>query len=450
MLVSCDSSMMSVLHAGHARLVLRRHEQIVVGGLAEIERSAGVRVDDGDLVGGHLRRQRRRVGDRVFGIAGKIGRQTLGPIQGDEIDRGRRGAAGRRQQRLWDRNLDAFAIAGEAVIERRPAVERRRDAGGRDRIQKGLKRGIGAVGELHLILGTNVGERQIISGRVILIRIQIDCGAWPDDRVRRGGRVDADHVSIAECRVVNEGAVDLIPCRDVRRICDDVGRRPIRECPVERDQVANRNWRGHHYHRRGVGDGVLGNPAETARQSRCAVIDEGGEIDRGRRGAAGRRQQRLRDRQFDTFAIAGHAVIERRAIVKQGRDAGGSDRIQIGLQHAIGVGRELHVIFGAYVAERAITGRRILICIQVDESICGDDRVRRGSRVYTDHISLTERRVVEESTVGLISCDGIRRRHNQVSHRPIREYPVERDQVANRNWRGPPPRGRRWCIAERH
>ena len=63
-----------VRDAGHPRLVLRRHEQIRVGGLAEIEFRAGVRVDDGNLVG------RLRAGSvagsvmRILGI-GVIARQ---------------------------------------------------------------------------------------------------------------------------------------------------------------------------------------------------------------------------------------------------------------------------------------------------------------------------------------------------------------------------------------
>ena len=35
------------------------------------------------------------------------------------------------------------------------------------------------------------------------------------------------------------------------------------------------------------------------------VVDQGGEIDRGRRGPAGGRQQRLGDREFDALAVAG-------------------------------------------------------------------------------------------------------------------------------------------------
>ena len=88
--------------------------------------------------------------------------------------------------------------------------------------------------------------------------------------------------------------------------------------------------------------------AEIAWQSGCPVIDQGGKIDRGGCGAAGRRQQRLRDCEFDAFAIAGNAEIKRCATVEQSGDAGGCDRVQIGLQHAIRVESELHLILGAH------------------------------------------------------------------------------------------------------
>ena len=65
------------------------------------------------------------------------------------------------------------------------------------------------------------------------------------------------------------------------------------------------------------------------------LLIRAGKIDRGGCGAARRRQQRLRDRDFDAFAVAGDAEIERRAAVELGGDAGGCDRVQIGLKHAI-------------------------------------------------------------------------------------------------------------------
>ena len=60
MSVSCNSSMTLVRDAGHSGLVLRRHEQIGVGGLTEIEVGAGVRVDDSNLVSRRLCGQARR------------------------------------------------------------------------------------------------------------------------------------------------------------------------------------------------------------------------------------------------------------------------------------------------------------------------------------------------------------------------------------------------------
>ena len=52
-------------------------------------------------------------------------------------------------------------------------------------------------------------------------------------------------------------------------------------------------------------------------------------------------------------------------------------------------------------------------------------------RVDADHIGLAERRIVEESAVDLIACDGVSRRHDKVGRRPIRELPIERDQVSD-------------------
>ena len=188
------------------------------------------------VVGTH----RRGVGDGVFRTAGKTGRETLCVIdQGGEIDRGGRGAAGRRQQRLRDREFDAFAVAGEAGIERRPAVELGSAASGCDRIQIGLKRSVRIQSELHLILGANVAERQLIAGRVILIRIQIDDGTCGDDLVRRGGRVDTDHVRVAERRIVEESAVDLIPYDGIFRRHERVSRQPVRKLSVESDLLSN-------------------------------------------------------------------------------------------------------------------------------------------------------------------------------------------------------------------
>ena len=73
---------------------------------------------------------------------------------------------------------------------------------------------------------------------------------------------------------------------------------------------------------RGISDDVLRRVAEIAGQSCCPVVDQGGEIDRLGCGPAGRCQQRLRDCDFDTFAIAGGAEIERCTAVELGGDAG--------------------------------------------------------------------------------------------------------------------------------
>ena len=133
--------------ARRLRLMLRRHEQVGIGCFAsltaaEVQSGGGRGINDSDLFDVVVdRNQRRGVGDGIFyRIGGKIGRQTLCVIdQGGKIDRGRRGPAGRRQQRLRDREFDALAIAGKAVVERRVAVEFRRRAGGCHRVKEGLK-----------------------------------------------------------------------------------------------------------------------------------------------------------------------------------------------------------------------------------------------------------------------------------------------------------------------
>jgi hypothetical protein len=63
--------------------------------------------------------------------------------------------------------------------------------------------------------------------------------ARADHRIRRVGRVKADDVSVAERGVVEKCAIDLISGDRVSCGHEGVGRWPIRELSVERDQVSD-------------------------------------------------------------------------------------------------------------------------------------------------------------------------------------------------------------------
>src|SRR5262249_31401745 len=78
-----------------------------------------------------------------------------------------------------------------------------------------------------------------ISGRDVLIRVEVNGRVESDDRIRRAGSIDAYHIS-ANVRIVEECAVDLISCDRVSRLHERVCRWPICELPIERDQVSNR------------------------------------------------------------------------------------------------------------------------------------------------------------------------------------------------------------------
>jgi hypothetical protein len=112
-------------------------------------------------------------------------------------------------------------------------------AGGCQRIKEGLELAVRTVRELHFILGAH-GAEWAVAGRSILIGVQIDCSARGDGGIGGVGRVDADHISVAERRIVEESAVDLIACDRVCGCHDHVGGRPIPELAVERDQASNR------------------------------------------------------------------------------------------------------------------------------------------------------------------------------------------------------------------
>ena len=159
-------------HAGGGRLVLGRHEELGIGGCAEVLGGRGCREDDADLVAGvGDDRQGGGVDDGV-GTGGVVSGQEGGVVDvGQDVDR--RGGAADLGQRQAE--LDGGLVGAERVGQGRGAGEGL-TVGTRVEVGLAVRR------EGDVVVVAAIGSENLVAGEVAPVRCPARPWWWPRSR----------------------------------------------------------------------------------------------------------------------------------------------------------------------------------------------------------------------------------------------------------------------------